>query len=176
MPSWVIHDLLLDSEPTLSTTDLRAARRVLAHQRGWLIPAAGNELCLARVVNPLVPEIDGQLLHPSVERSCASKTEAAAGRLSEAQSLSTTFRKHMPTRVVGIVPDGVNEVTIHLDGGASAQVAVAHNSYEDVLVNPSSVSFTATTSNRRYVVPVSSVAGASGTPYNAGQAESEFPE
>jgi hypothetical protein len=174
MPSWVIRDLLLDSEPTLSVADLRAARRVLAHQRGWLIPAPPNELCLARVVDPLVREVDGQRLHPSVERSCVNRMGAAAGRLSEAQSLSTTFRKRMPTRVVGIVPDGVDTVTIRFDGGASTNVAVAHNSYEDVLINPSSVSFTGT--KRHYVVPLPSVAGASNTPYNSGQASSPFPE
>jgi len=171
VPSWVAHYLVEGAEPTLSAEDIAGARRVLANQQGWLVPAPENELCLALVVEPLVSETGGERLYPSVKRSCASQAEAEQGRLSETQSLSTTFAKRLPTRVVGIVPDGVREVTIHWAGGASTRVAVARNAYEDIVINPSSVSFMATRSGHRhrYVVPLSSVAGARPTPYQAGQ-------
>lgn len=171
VPPWVAHYLVQGAEPTLSARDIGGARRVLANQLGWLVPAPEDELCLARVVAPLVSELGGERLYPSVKRSCVSRAEAEQGRLSETQSLSTTFAKRLPTRVVGIVPDGVREVTIHWAGGASTRVAVARNAYEDVVVNPNSVSFTATAGGRshHYVVPLSSVAGTRLTPYQTGR-------
>lgn len=75
----------------------------------------------------------------------------------------------MPTRVTGIVPDGVSEVTIR-GAGATAKVAVIRNAYEDILINPSSVSFTATADGHRrhYVVSLASAAGTRPTPYRTG--------
>jgi hypothetical protein len=168
LPPWVAHHLVDGDGPTLSAADIKGARRVLANQQGWLVPGPESELCLVRVVDPLVSQVGGQSLSPSVERSCASQAQAEQGRLSETQSLSTTFAKRLPTRVVGIVPDGVREVTIHWAGGASTSVAVARNAYEDTLINPSSVSFTAASSGhrRRYVVRLSSVAGTRPSPYH----------
>jgi hypothetical protein len=176
MPSWVSHDLVANGEPTLSATNVRGARRVLANQQAWLIPAPEGKLCLARIVNPLVPEINGERLYPSLTRSCASLSETEAGQLHESQSLSTSFKRRMPTRVVGVVPDGVSEVTINYEDSGSTKVTVTRNAYEDVLINPSSVSFTATARNHshRYVVKLSSVAGANSTPYDAGQSPSPF--
>ena len=174
MPSWVVRDLLRDSEPAFTATDIRAARRVLVHQQAWLLPAPGDDLCMARVIDPLVAEIGGQRLHPSVERSCATRAAAEAGRLSEAQSLSTTFRKRIPTRVVGVVPDGVHNVTIHFDGSSAVKVTVTRNAFEDVLINPSAISFTSSTSGESHSVPLASVAGTNSAPYNAGRAEGPF--
>jgi hypothetical protein len=178
MPSWVSHDLVANGEPSLSSADVRGARRVLANQQAWLIPAPEGKLCLARIVDPLVSQINGERLYPSLTRSCASLAETEAGQLHESQSLSTSFKRRMPTRVVGVVPDGVSKVTINYEGGASTEVTVTRNAYEDVLINPSSVSFTATASSHshRYVFKLSSVAGASSTPYDAGRSPSPFSE
>jgi hypothetical protein len=162
VPSWVARGLLAGTEPALSSGDIESARRVLANQQGWLIPAPEDELCLVRVVEPLVSEAGGHHLYPSVKRSCVSQVQAEQGRLYETQSLSTTFAKRLPTRVVGIVPDGVGEVTIHWDGGAAASVPVIRNAYEDVVINPSSIAFAVAKGDRdqRYVVQLPSVAGA----------------
>jgi hypothetical protein len=172
VPSWVARHLLHGNESTFSAADIKDARRVLADQQGWLIPAADDELCLVRVIEPLVSQAGGESLSPSVERSCAGQAQAEQGRLAGTQSLSTTFARRLPTRVVGIVPDGVREVTIHWAGGAST-IAVARNAYEDTLINPSSVSFIAAGSGHRhlYVVPLSSVAGMRPTPYQPAQNE-----
>ncbi len=169
VPSWVAHFLAKSDEPALSAEDIEGARRVLANRQGWLVPAPENELCLALVVDPLVPEVNGQRLYPSVKRSCATQAEVEQGRLTETLSLSPTFAKRVPTRVTGIVPDGVSEVTIR-GAAATAKVTVVRNVYEDILINPSSVSFTATTDGHRrhYVVPLASAAGTSPTPYRTG--------
>ena len=169
IPSWVAHFLAKSEEPTLSDENIAGARRVLANQQGWLLPAPESELCLAMVVDPLLPEVNGQRLYPSAKLACASEAEAQQGRLVVTQSLSPNFVKRLPTRVIGIVPDGVSEVTIRGADGVSARVAIIRNAYEDVLVNPSSVSFTATTGGhrQRYEVPLASAAGTSSTPYRA---------
>ncbi len=171
VPSWVARFLTKNGEPMLSTEDLEDARRVLANQQGWLVPAPENELCLALVVDPLVPEVNGQRLYPSVKRSCVTRAEVEQGRLAETLSLIPNFAKRIPTRVTGIVPDGVSEVTIR-GASATAKVTVIRNAYEDILINPSSVSFTATTDGHRqhYVVPLASAAGTSPAPYHAGPA------
>jgi hypothetical protein len=164
LPQWVARSLTNGDEPTLSTQDLKGARRVLANQQGWLVPAPEDELCLVRVIQPLASEAGGTHLYPSVKRACANQAETDNGRLVETQSLSTTVAECVPTRVVGIVPNSVSEVTIKGAGGASTRVDVERNAYEDVLINPSSVSFAATEDghgHRYVVVPLSSVAMAS---------------
>lgn len=170
VPPWVVRHLLTKGEePALSITDIHSARRVLPHQKGWLVSAPEDELCLVRVVYPLVFEIDGEHLPPSVIRSCSTEAAAEAGRLFETQSLSTTFAKRMPTRVDGIVPNGVPQVTVRFAGSGSKKVAVKRNAYETIVINPRSVSFVAKRTGRwqRYVIPLPSVAGASPTPYRA---------
>ena len=109
-----------------------------------------------------MPEANGQRLYPSVKRSCVPRAEAEQGRLAETLSLSPNFAKRVPTRVTGIVPNGVSEVTIR-GASATAKVAVIRNAYEDILINPRSVSFTATVDGHRrhYVVPLASAAGSS---------------
>lgn len=149
----------------LSAGELQNTRRVLSTQEGWLVPTQDHRLCLVRVVYPLVPRSNGERLPPSVSQTCASKAEAMHGRLLETQSLSTTFVKRMPTRVDGIVPDGVHRVTVRSSGGASRTVPAVHNAYEAIVVNPRSVSFVAEQAGRRrrYVIPTPSAAG--GRPY-----------
>lgn len=73
---------------------------------------------------------------------------------------STTLAKRLPTRVDGIVPDGVHHVIVRSIGDASRAVPVARNAYEVIVVNPRSVSFVAEQAGhrRRYVVPTLSTA------------------
>jgi hypothetical protein len=171
IPLWVVRRLSeSDKPPVLSAADFADARRVLPRQKGWLAPAPEGELCLVRVAYPLVREMDGERLPPLAGRLCLSETEAEAGRLFETQSLSTTFAKRLPTRVVGIVPDGVHQVTVRFLGGASRKVAVKRNGYETVVINPRSLSFVAKRGGRRrrYVISLPTVAGASPTPYRGG--------
>jgi hypothetical protein len=145
---------------TYVITDIREARKVLSKQEGWLIPAAEGKLCLVRVVYPLVPRSNGKRLPPSLSQTCASETEAVDGRLLETQSLSTTLAQRLPTRVDGIVPNGVHRVTVRSSDGASRTVPVARNAYEVIVVNPRSVAFVAERAGRRrYIVRTPSVAG-----------------
>lgn len=171
IPPWIARRLSESGNPPLlSRTDLREARKVLPHQEGWLVPAGEGNLCLVGVVQPLVPEINGQRLPPVSKRSCASEAKAEAGELFETQSLSTTFAKRLPTRVDGIVPDGVRHVTVHFLGGASRVLPVKRNSYETIVVNPYSLSFVAHRGGRRqrYILSVPTAAGASPAPYANG--------
>lgn len=139
---------------------------MLSDQQGWLLPAPESDLCLVRVVYPLVPEINGESLPPSASRECSSEAAAEAGRLFGSQSLSTTFVKRLPTRVDGIVPDGVHYVTVHFAGDASKKVAVVRNAYEVIVINPHSVSFLATRTGhrQRYIVAMPSLTGAKKQP------------
>jgi len=161
----VARDVLKARSPTFSITDIRDAREVLAKQEGWLIPAAEGKLCLVRVVYPLVPRSNGERLPPSISQTCASEADAMDGRLMETQSLSTTFAKRLPTRVDGVVPDGVHHVVVRSIGDAKKAVPVVRNAYEVIVVNPRSVSFVAKQARRRrrYIVQTPSVAG--GRPY-----------
>jgi hypothetical protein len=158
--------LVKGDEQVQRLADIYGARRVLPDQQGWLVSAPEDRLCLVRIVYPLVSEMDGKYLYPSVSRSCVSEAAAEAGRLVEVQSLSTTFVKHPPTRVDGIVPDGVRYVTIRFAGTASKVVEVVRNAYEAIVTNPRSVSFAAERGGRqhRYTVPLLSVAGGASTP------------
>jgi hypothetical protein len=154
--------LLKARKPAFSITDIRDAREVLSKQEGWLIPAAEGKLCLVRVVYPLVPRSNGKRLPPSISQTCASEADAVDGRLLETQSLSTTFAKRLPTRVDGIVPDGVHHVLVGSTiDGASKAVPVVRNAYEVIVVNPRSVTFVAEQAGRRrrYIVRTPSVAG-----------------
>jgi len=165
VPFSVARYLLESDEPRLSGTDIQGARGVLPNQQGWLVPAAEDKLCLVRVVYPFVSKSDGEHLPPSISRACSSEVTAEAGRLVETQSLSTTLAKRLPTRVDGIVPDGVHHVSVHSTDGASKVVPVVRNAYEVIVVNPRFVSFVAEQAGRRrrYVVPTPSAAG--GRPY-----------
>ncbi|HEV7481706.1 MAG TPA: hypothetical protein VGO13_01265 [Solirubrobacterales bacterium] len=84
----------------------------------------------------------------------------------ETQSLSTTFAKRLPTRVDGIVPDGVHHVVIDSTiKGASKAVPVVRNAYEAIVVNPRSVSFVAEQAGRRRRYAVLTPSAAGGRPY-----------
>jgi hypothetical protein len=162
VPPWAARHLLEEDEPRLSKTDLRDARRVLPNQQGWLVPAPGGKLCLARLVYPLVPRSHGKPVPPIVNRACSGEAEASMGRLMETQSLSTTFASRLPTRVDGIVPDGVHHVVINSSVDGTKTVSVARNAYELIVVNPRSVSFVTDLPGhrQRYIVQTPTVVGA----------------
>jgi hypothetical protein len=166
LPLSVARRLLESEGPNLSRRDIQGARRVLTNHQGWLIAGPGGELCLVRLVYPLVPGSHGEHLPPSVGLVCSSEAAAKGGRLMETRSLSTTLAKRLPTLVDGIVPDGVRRVVVDSTGGAHQKVVpVVRNAYEVVVVNPSSVSFVARQAGRRRldVIPTPSTAG--GRPY-----------
>jgi hypothetical protein len=83
----------------------------------------------------------------------------------ETQSLSTTFAKRLPTRVDGVVPDGVHHVVVRSIGDASKAVPVVRNAYEAIVVNPRSVSFVAAQAGRRRRYVVLTLSAAGGRPY-----------
>jgi hypothetical protein len=165
VPLFVARFLLEGNEPKLAETDLQDARRVLPDQQGWLVPAPEDKLCLVRVVYPLISKSHGEDLPPSVNRTCSTQGAVEAGRLMETQSLSTTLAKRLPTRVDGVVPDGVHHVVVRSIGDTKKAVPVVRNAYEVIVVNPRTVSFVAEQAGRRrrYVVQTPSAAG--GRPY-----------
>jgi hypothetical protein len=124
--------------PQFSTADIGAARRVLASAPVWLVPASPDKACIVRIVYPL-PEFRGKY-PPAFVHTCVTESEAQEGALVETQILGISARTS-PTRVIGIVPDGVGLVTITASRGPSATVPVVRNAYEATLAKPTTVIF-----------------------------------
>jgi hypothetical protein len=142
VPSQVTAALEADVSPEFTARDIRIARRVLPSESAWLVPAEGGDLCLVRLVYPLVSSIGGTPLGPAVAVGCNSEAAALAGRLVATQSLSaTSAARTVPVRVIGIVPDGVENVSIRSGRGHASRVAVVQNAYEAVLRDPTEVLF-----------------------------------
>jgi hypothetical protein len=165
-PSWVAEKLQGPDGSPLPSNDISMARKVLRHQRAWVVPVPGAGICLVRIVRPLVPFYRGRSLPPTVSQTCLPPGEVMHGGLRESQSLSTSFKARLPTLVDGIVPDGVSHVVIHFADHSSRSVGVSRNSYEATVVNPYSLTFFtgAGRSRRRSVVPIPSAAGAGPDP------------
>jgi hypothetical protein len=140
LPPEVLMFLSESVRPEYTPADLRAARRVLANEPGWLLPAADGEICLVRVVYPLLSGSGSASLPPTDSQVCESESGVLGGRLVETQSLSATSAQGM-TRVVGVVPDGVAKVLVVLAGGATAVVPVQRNAYEVIVRGPVAVRF-----------------------------------
>jgi hypothetical protein len=140
LPPEVVMFLSGSVRPEYTPADLRAARRVLANEPGWLLPAADGEICLVRVVYPLLSGSGRASLPPTDSQVCEPGAGVLDGHLVETQSLSATPAQGV-TRVVGIVPDGVAKVLVVLAGGATAMVPVQRNAYEVIVREPVAVRF-----------------------------------
>jgi hypothetical protein len=127
--------------PEFTSADIRAARRVLSDDPGWLLPATNGEICLERTVYPLLTESKGVVPPPTRSQSCATEAEVRAGRLVEAQALLTSGTQAKSSRVVGVVPNGVTTVTIVLRRRPHVSVEVIHNAYEAIVPDPIKVQF-----------------------------------
>jgi hypothetical protein len=128
-------------EPEFTEVDIRDARRVLAEDPVWLVPTTNDELCLVRVVYPLVATAHGKALSPATTHTCTTEAAAQAGRLVETESLAASPSGSRSTRVVGVAPNGVLTVAITSTVHTHTTVAVDRNAYETVLDDPDVVTF-----------------------------------
>jgi hypothetical protein len=163
IPRKFAHDMLKNGGTSLFSANIQDPRRIRPNRQAWLVPAPGDVFCLVRVVYPLIAlGVHGERLAPIMAGTCSSEAAAKAGRLMATQSLIATFAKLVPTRVCGIVPNGVRHVVAHSSGKAVRTVTVQRNAYEFTMINPRSVSFVTNSGGhqRRYVIPTPTVAGA----------------
>lgn len=142
IPDEALATLKSDASVSLNREDIVDARRVLPSEPAWLVPAGGGDLCLVRLLYPLVRAVGGAALPPAPVVDCASQANALAGKLVTTQSLSATSAgASVPIRVIGVVPDGVNSVTIGSQSGSRMRVDVLRNGYVAVLREPTEVIF-----------------------------------
>lgn len=142
IPDEALSALEGDASASFSRGDILDARRVLPSEPAWLVPTGGGDLCLVRLLYPLVAAEGGVALPPAPAIDCASEADARAGKLVTTRSLSATSAgPSVPVRVVGVVPDGVNSVTIGSQLGGKARVNVIRNGYVAVLREPTEVQF-----------------------------------
>jgi len=141
LPAEVAASLRDSLAPEFSSADIRAARRVLALEPGWLVPVSNGEICLVRSVYPLATGGHSKPLPPTIQHSCASDAAAREGRLVATQSLATSLGGSPSARVVGVIPTGVASVTIVSRSGQSTTVAVDRNAYETVIREPATIRF-----------------------------------
>jgi len=138
LPSQVVASLAASVRHEFTAQDFRRARRALADQPAWLVPASEGEICFVRVVYPRVQTG----LEPLVVPSCASLAAIEAGELVEVESLSG-FAPKAKARVVGVVPDGVTAVDVEsteMDVASTehrvTRVPVMRNAFEAIVGDP----------------------------------------
>jgi hypothetical protein len=149
VPKEVSTALAESVQPEFTSADIRAARRVLADEPVWLVPAVEGRLCMVRLVFPLVTGAQGRDLGPIPAQVCASEAEARAGELVSTHSLATSATRRASTSIVGIVPDGVRQVSLISRLGTSTTLPVIRNSYATVALEPASVTFVVDRGGRR---------------------------
>jgi hypothetical protein len=132
LPPQVVASLAANVHYEFTPQDLRRARRVLAEQPGWLVPASEGDICLVRVVYPRVQNGD---LEPLVVPSCASRAGIEAGELVEVESHWASAGRP-DARVVGIVPDGVTAMDVESTEHQVTPVPVMRNAFEAIVGNP----------------------------------------
>ncbi len=170
VPSRVARYLLQRDEPSLSPVDIQDARSVIHNREVWLVPAPEGMLCLVRMIYPLILGVHGEHLPPIAGGKCSSGRDAEEGHLMATLSLAVRPAERVPTRVYGIVPDGVRRVLARSSRNVVRTVTVQRNAYEFIMVNPRSVSFTAGQGGgrQRYVISTPSVAGSKPSPLGGG--------
>lgn len=142
VPGQIAEALAQSTRPEFSKADIAAARRVVSDNPVWLIPAVNGELCLARIVYPLVARSHGAPLPPAPAIACDAQTAALDGKLVVTQSLVTTAQGALgPSRVLGVVPDGASAVRVVFGHGQSASVEPIRNGYELVVEDPERLLF-----------------------------------
>jgi hypothetical protein len=139
-PAQVIASLQKSQDPAFSNRDIADARAISPLGGVWLVPNGESDLCLVRLIAPLIPVLDGEHLPDGVIRSCATARAASQGRLVEVQALVTSRHVSGRNLVVGIVPDGVRSVTISLLHG-SRHLSVARNSFGALVGIPTALTF-----------------------------------
>jgi len=166
LPREVIASLGLSAVPEFTLVELRQARRVLADQPGWLVPAQGGELCLVRLIDLVGGKpLDGAFT-PAITHVCVSEHAAQSGQLVEVQSLGTSIAKSGVCRVVGVVPDGVTAVHVGSDHG-TARVPVDRNAYEVIVYKPTKLWFIINGANKeRRTVLLPSFQPRNASPYS----------
>jgi len=141
LPREVSSSLSASSEPEFTPTELRQARRVLADQPTWLVPAQEGELCVVQLAYPLDGKLQDGVFAPTVMQNCVPEPSAQAGQLVQVQTLGTSVATSKRSRVVGVVPNGVAVVHVETSDGGSATAAVNRNTYEVVVDEPTKAWF-----------------------------------
>jgi hypothetical protein len=150
LPSQVVASLAASVQHEFTPLDLRRARRVLADQPGWLLPASEGEICLVRIVYPRVQNED---LEPLISPSCSSRAGIEAGELVEVESHSASTTR-ANARVVGIVPDGVTAVDVESTEHQVTNVPVMRNAFEAIVGDPARAWFVRRVGVRSSVVRI----------------------
>jgi hypothetical protein len=161
LPSQVVAALAASVHHEFTPQDLRQARRVLADQPAWLVPASDGETCLVQVLYPRVQTGD---VEPLVVPTCASQAGIEAGELVEVESHSASGAQP-EARVVGIVPDGVTAVNVEAIGHRLTRVPVMRNAFEAIVGDPTQAWFVRRTGDRLRVerFPLAGIPGKSVT-------------
>jgi hypothetical protein len=131
-------------QPEFGKAEIADARRVLANDPGWLVPAANGEICLVQLIYPVIGAVHGEVLPPTPETACQPEALVEAGQLVGTHSLSASLTQATDSNVTGVAPNGVATVKIISSRGRSTSVDVIRNAYEVVVADPIAVRFTTT--------------------------------
>lgn len=107
-----------------------AGRAMESQWQAWIAPgAAPGEICVLAIEPPAVGAGAG----------CDPLANAAEGKL----TMTFGSLQDGPVVVLGVMPDGVDEVTLTMEDGSSRQLRVVDNAYRaDVTAPTRSISFT----------------------------------
>ena len=144
LPAEVAATLTRSTKPEFGNAEIKDARRVLANDPGWLVPAANGEVCLVQLIYPLIAPAHGEVLPPTPATSCAPEAQVQAGQLVGTHSLSASVTRVADSTVTGVVPDGVAAVTIISSHARSTTLDVVRNAYEATVRDPVAVRFVTT--------------------------------
>jgi hypothetical protein len=167
LPSEVAVALAHSHKPRFSNADIDNARRVLALQPVWLVPASEQNVCIVRIAYPLPGATHVSGTARAIGRICNSEREAETGLLVETHTLGPSPSGWSRMSVIGIAPDGVADVTITARHGLTTVAPVQRNAYEAVVAGPVSVIFRTHHDDRaeRHVIPLGAVPDNIGAPY-----------
>lgn len=149
-------------KPEFDNAEIEDARRVLADDPGWLLPAANGEICLVQLIYPVANADHVEALPALPVISCEPQARAQAGELVATHSLSSSVTEAAKIQVVGIVPDGVRTVKIISHAERAPTVDVVRNAYEAVVPDPVSIRFVTATDHKQitHVIALVSYSGA----------------
>lgn len=152
VPEQISTMLTRQSTPEFTIANINQARRVRANEPAWLVPASNGELCLARLLYPLLRSA----YPPLALLTCLPEAAVQAGHLVTTQALMTSGIHARLTRVTGVVPDGVATVNIVARHARPITSPVIRNAYEAVVSRPISVRFITRANNnaQRHSVPL----------------------
>ena len=154
LPQQVVDALLLSTRPEFVNADLQFARRILPLSRGWLVPAKNREVCLVRLVEPLIPQEHGVPLQPAVSTLCQPEPAAQEGRLIGAQALAVHAVPSPPYLVVGVVPDGARRVELLYGSHGHEAIPTTRNAYEAIVRAPRTIRFVTGGTDAVHSIPI----------------------